>query len=266
MRKKILFIVLLLLCSKANSSLVLSVGEEIGTGGSSSTTVMDQPFLFANLTNGFGSASLSELKSFNQDTNTGGSFYFNRSSWTLTDLIFSGGAPGTSMATVGIGGQLTAALNASVSFGGFTGASAAVRVRYGLSYDAINSGGLLFEDMIGVGGFGGILEDSKEINQFVGTVLDLPVDIPITLSFILETVGGLDVASGEGTSNAANDNGLLFNSNEFFDIQTLGVTANAGDYIIDNRIAAPIPLPAAFWLFGSTLLGLFGYSRKRAAR
>lgn len=249
----------------ANASLILEVSQEIVSGGITSTIVTDQNYLSANLTNGYGSASLASLRSFNQDTDTGGSSYFNRSGWTLTDLVFSADTPGASTATVGIGGQLTAALDAQVDFGGFTGASAAVRVRYGLSYNtvtgSVNTGGMLFEEVIGVGGFGGVLQDSRNVNEYVGTVLSIPVDTPVTLSFSLETVAGLDVAPGVAISDAANS--LVFDTNQFFDIQTSGVTANAGNFLVNNSVPSPVPVPAAAWLFASGLLGLVGLARRR---
>ena len=54
----------------------------------------------------------------------------------------------------------------------------------------------------------------------------------------------------------------------FLDYQT-NVTdelaSNTGDYSVSlSREVAPVPIPAAVWLFGSALLGLAGIKRRRA--
>ncbi len=43
-----------------------------------------------------------------------------------------------------------------------------------------------------------------------------------------------------------------------------GPDDNHDDYV-GYMVATPVPLPAAFWLLGSALLGLFGIGRRRAA-
>jgi hypothetical protein len=46
---------------------------------------------------------------------------------------------------------------------------------------------------------------------------------------------------------------------------TATLDANGNLNIVGNAVTSPVPLPAAVWLFGSGLLGLFGVSRRRAA-
>ena len=54
-----------------------------------------------------------------------------------------------------------------------------------------------------------------------------------------------------------------------FDTST-GVSTYAGDtsfgYQSGLANISPVPLPAAAWLFGSALLGLIGYSRRKGAK
>jgi len=59
----------------------------------------------------------------------------------------------------------------------------------------------------------------------------------------------------------------------FVDLSFLGIASyaifdfsnnSAPRYIIDDFTLSPVPVPAAAWLFGSALLGFFGFSRKKA--
>ncbi len=264
---------LLLLAPASHATLVLSVGQENTTGGGSGTSVTDQPTLSAPLSKGFGSASLGALSSFNRTTD-GNSSFINRSRWELSDIFFTADTPGTASATVGIGGQLTAALSASVTTGGFTGAFAEVRVDYTFFYfdssgQSHLGGGELFRDRQTVGGFSGPLDASADIDQFVGTVLTFPVDVPITVSMTLSTLASFSPGSGgtgEAIANAANT--LQFDTARFFDISTAGVTANAGTFLVDNRVAglpaaaAPAPGSVALLAGGIVLMTL----RRRRAR
>lgn len=47
---------------------------------------------------------------------------------------------------------------------------------------------------------------------------------------------------------------------DFFNTATFGITSGAGSVI---SAAAPVPVPAAVWLFGSALMGLVGLRRKK---
>jgi len=58
-----------------------------------------------------------------------------------------------------------------------------------------------------------------------------------------------------GTGIVPDANGNFINSINYYSTQNIEIRFNA---------VAPVPLPAAFWLFGSGLVGLFGYVRRRS--
>lgn len=89
-------------------------------------------------------------------------------------------------------------------------------------------------------------------------------------------VGGLEVANnitGKYTPNSA-DNGVLEGSFDLgllglFDEQTGGsiityltMSCVNDEAIVGAEISA-VPVPAAFWLFGSALVGLAGFGKRR---
>ena len=266
---------LLLVAPASNATLILNVSEEIQTGGITSNVSVDEDSLSANLTNGRGSASLAALRSFNRDTTGFDASYTNRSSWELSNLLFTADTPGTDLATVGIGGRLTATLSGSLTSGGFSGALSAVKVEYSFVYTDSGiqqlGGGELFFRSQRTGGFLDPLEASADIDEFVGTVLTFPVDVPVTLSMTLSTVANLSTTpgvSGQATADAANS--LTFDTSQFFDIQTAGVTANAGGFIVDNTVpafaATALPLPGSLGLLGAGALLVALRRPRRASR
>ena len=65
-----------------------------------------------------------------------------------------------------------------------------------------------------------------------------------------------------------NGSGLIDSTLGFtIDIVTNGVDANIGfdNLNIDFQAASPVPVPAAVWLFGSGLIGLVGFARRKKA-
>jgi hypothetical protein len=112
---------------------------------------------------------------------------------------------------------------------------------------------------------------------------------------VTQTTGGLfplttasETTSGSVSAGIAENRYSFWGANDFAAlgssaIQMFGFTGNGGtgklqSYIlgtatldasgnltIAGNVTSPVPLPAAVWLFGSGLLGLFGVSRRRAA-
>jgi hypothetical protein len=79
--------------------------------------------------------------------------------------------------------------------------------------------------------------------------------------------GGNDVAALNGTPITLY--GLTGNGTtaavQSYILGTVSVSSNGTLTITANSSSAPVPLPAAVWLFGSGLLGLVGVSRRRKA-
>jgi hypothetical protein len=85
--------------------------------------------------------------------------------------------------------------------------------------------------------------------------------------------GGSTNLYGQGPTQSGLALGTAAN---LYDLTGNGTTSNLQSYLlgtvtvsangtISNVAPAPVPLPAAVWLFGSGLLGLFGVGRRRAA-
>lgn len=118
-----------------------------------------------------------------------------------------------------------------------------------ISFDARGSfgpGGVLFAEFFSELDGGGT--SSAEI--LGGGPLGLNPDSMVWTSFSFTTTAGPDVSGGVTLQFAA---------------VTGGVAGSFADVFIDNvviDVAAPIPVPAAVWLFGSALLGLMGIRRR----
>ena len=247
------------------STLTLSVSEELQTGGITGYSVENQDEFSQILTNGSGSASLASLKSFNSMTS--GFTYTNRSAWEITEVFLTPDTPGTDSATVILGGQLTAVMAGFDGGGVFDGANGSIAVDYTAAYNL--NGNQFLSSRLYLNQVNSFQNEvfSLEIDEFVGVTLSLPTNIPITFAMALETVANVN-GTGSATVNASNS--LNFDPDNFLDILTPGITANAGSYIVDNTLPAfsAVPVPAAAWLFGSGLIGLIGLSRrnKRSTR
>ena len=260
----------------SHATVLLQVSEEIFTGGSSGTSVTDENELFSPLSTGFGGASLAALRVYNESDSYSNNGYHNRASWRISDVVFSADAPGTDSATVGIGGQLTAVLDGASAAGIFKGGFAEVSVGYSFfyfdSFGTPQSGsGTLFQQREQADGDDPILEFGAEIDQFVGTTLTFPVDIPITLSMMLTASAGYSTVNpGDGGFAIADaSNTLSFNPDQFFAIDA-GITANAGNFIVDNSLPffamTAIPEPASLAVFAMGLLALSALRRTRHQR
>lgn len=246
----------------AASVLTLTVSEELVTGGVTSYSVQDQDVFSKILTSGSGSSSLASLKSYNQ--NTGDRAYINRSSWQLSEVFLTPDTPGTDSATVMLGGQLTATMSGYDNGGVFDGATGRLFVDYHVSYFANGQtqvfAGNAYSLVLNSFDF---VDDTfgEAIDEFVGFTLTLPTNTPITFAMALETRA--NAQGGSATVNASNS--LSFDPDSFFDIQTQGVAANAGTFIVNNSLPAHVvPVPAAVWLSGSGLLALVLATRRRA--
>lgn len=245
------------------STLTLTVSEELQTGGVTSYSVENQDEFSQILTNGSGSASLASLKSFNAMTS--GNTYINRSAWELTDVLLTSDTPGTDSATVVLGGQLTAVMAGIAVVAPFNSATGILSVDYSVSYflngTPRGSSGTLYSNRLNTYDSEPTNEFSLEVDEFVGIQLTLPTSTPVTFYMGLQTVAGVN-GNASATVNASNS--LSFDPNNFLDIRTDGVTANAGPYLVDNSLPAfsVVPVPAAAWLFGSGLIGLIGLARR----
>jgi hypothetical protein len=109
-----------------------------------------------------------------------------------------------------------------------------------------------------------------------------PLAIPLP-SLVL--IDGPDVA-GDYTATNINSQSLTLTSNNWFMLGVNNGSGWTGDTFsscnsnanvctvlfgdgtilsVDSKVAPPIPVPAAVWLFGTGLLGLVGVARRKAA-
>jgi hypothetical protein len=100
-----------------------------------------------------------------------------------------------------------------------------------------------------------------QVFRLDGHVLPLPV--------VDDTVmGTVAVASdGNGTTRSARLN-ILFEAGQSYVIRMTNASPNASlgtDPNYTLKVVSAVPVPAAVWLFGTALLGLFGFKRKSQA-
>lgn len=98
------------------------------------------------------------------------------------------------------------------------------------------------------------------------------VSVPSCIGSCLE--GASLAVAGQNVSSASIDlsqSSPVFSaadvgaSNNVAFVQLQGLTLTAGDRLVFDVGASPVPLPPAAWLLGSGLLGLVGVRRRRAA-
>lgn len=94
----------------------------------------------------------------------------------------------------------------------------------------------------------GVVVESGNLSILDGLFICVECGIDVTMNLV-----GLDYSSGTAGFNVLDNRGLVLEYRDFF------------DYFTDTRTfaVAAVPVPAAFWLFSSGLVGLLGLSRRR---
>ena len=93
------------------------------------------------------------------------------------------------------------------------------------------------------------------VNRSAGVKIDIDA-----LGYVGTAIGS---AVGDD-SPGAKDGFYGMISDTPFDNIDFRCATNCGDgYFVDNFSISPVPVPAAFWLFGTALIGFVGYSRRR---
>ncbi len=128
--------------------------------------------------------------------------------------------------------------------------SAGQSVTFSFDYrGTAEAGGVLFAELFSIDGFGGV---TKSELLSGGPFFPVPGDADAWQTFMITTTLGPDVTNGVTLQiNAA-----------------CGAAAGCvSDYFVDNisltADVAAVPVPAAAWLFGSSLIALVGTRRKR---
>jgi hypothetical protein len=138
--------------------------------------------------------------------------------------------------------------------------------RFGATYTSANGANIFGSEQ----STSAVVGAASSTNGFFG-------DVNGKVSYFAATAGSGNLAMGSfmGTNNGASLGGTTF----FYELAGFGGSNDANVYASTDAItvgakgaitglvsaAGAVPLPAAFWLLGSGVLGLFGISRRRAA-
>ncbi len=106
----------------------------------------------------------------------------------------------------------------------------------------------------------GDLIDAIVITVFENNFLSAPDTKSINFGFVYDA--GAGVVTGSGLAGIDADQ--LFSS-ALFHVFSASVTLDDSQSTLVWEAAAPIPVPAAVWLFGSGLIGLIGFSKHKKA-
>lgn len=116
--------------------------------------------------------------------------------------------------------------------------------------------------------------------EATGTILGIPVDVDVSPSAEINLLG-ISIIFDERVENCSTDDFCSIEANaihiNFDNLVLNGVTAGllgvetlTGDVIVAHAYAemkggalAPIPVPAAVWLFGTGIMGLVGFARRK---
>ncbi len=216
---------------------------------------------------------------FTVDSSTGASTLKGNAGVVLTDIAF---APNGSLYGVSFSNLYSINKNtgAATNIGslGFNDVNALTFSSAGKLYGAGNGSGTFYEINTGTGAAAALfntgtssggdlafLGNSLYYTNSTGSLFSINVGAGSTTP-----IGSLGVANVFGL---AADNGILFGTagRNIYAINT--TTGAAGSplstytsslAIANGATAAPVPLPAAIWLFGSALVGLIGFNRRNS--
>lgn len=138
---------------------------------------------------------------------------------------------------------------------------------FGLSLDDTISVAGSFDDSVLIGGLGAIDFSAGSGNTFtleVGSQIFFESDDNnFDFGFPLLTIDANSALSTfEFVTNQPN--GMFFDSYfNVFDAQDLNGAQINGTWNYDSLAVTPVPVPAALWLFGSGLIGLAGFAKRK---
>ncbi len=186
-------------------------------------------------------------------------------------LVFSSGAQALNV-FVDWDGDLVADSNHSISVGDTatanfyaSGLPAGGLNGYGLEVtygdSAIFTAGTPVSNTAGIASFAPTQTDPLQMSGLRLSILGQP---PVTTDpLLLFSVDYTGVSAGVSSFTLSHRSGAFL---DFIDSLNNEIPASSINYLSSSLTitATPVPVPAAFWLLGSGILGFFGFSRKRA--